>query len=377
MPRFRSMPKPEPFWHAVCSGWIVFASCFPTSLGASRANPRVQDSAFARSEQRGTADSADSISAFHQWHHRSLENQSRGFVSPLHFLRQLPRDAKFQQTAFGNHTAGGKSAASDFESNRNPDNNADRHSDPQLRGIRNPSQAVDGSAGSSTSDGDFSRLVQGPCGSRLNLLLSYAGWRSDPWVERLPRLLEPMGITSHTAFSGREAGKLISQTRIHVAVVDLGLPLDETQRDGDVSEFTEGGSRLLELLARLPEPPPVVAVKRSRTHRDDSRELAAALRHGAFAVVDRPHDQGGVNLMLEVLRRCLERHYRGCWPTDVTPVPAPADPHSRGKPGRADNRHTGASGESETNSLRHQASDDSPRSSQAGDEQRDSPANNN
>ncbi len=152
--------------------------------------------------------------------------------------------------------------------------------------------------------------------SHLHLLLSYAGWQPDPWIERLPRLLEPMGVRSHVAQSGRQASRLIAANPIHVAVVDLGLPLDETVNPsrGEEAQWAEGGPRLLELLARLSEPPPVVAVKRSRTHRDDTRDIAAALRLGAFAVVDRPHDAAGLNLMLEVLRRCLEKHYNGGWP---------------------------------------------------------------
>jgi hypothetical protein len=35
---------------------------------------------------------------------------------------------------------------------------------------------------------------------------------------------------------------------------------------------------------------------------------------GAFAVVDRPRQASDLNLMLEVLRRCLLRHYDGMWP---------------------------------------------------------------
>jgi CheY-like chemotaxis protein len=149
--------------------------------------------------------------------------------------------------------------------------------------------------------------------TRLNLRLSYAGWQPDPWVERLPRLLEPMGIASHLAQTGKEASDLIKTTPIHVAVVDLGLPLDE--REGpDSDEFTEGGPRLLELLQRLEVPPPVVAIKRTRTHRDDSRDINAALRMGAFAILDRPQTTADLNLVLDVLRRCLERHYHGKWP---------------------------------------------------------------
>ncbi len=152
----------------------------------------------------------------------------------------------------------------------------------------------------------------GPC--RLNLLLSYAGWNRDSWVDRIPHLLEPMGVISHRAVSGREASKVISSLPIHIAVVDMGLPLDAARPEVE-PEFEEGGPRLLELLSRLETPPPVVAVKRSRTHRDDSRDIAAALKMGAFAVIDRPTDIAGVNVVLEVLRRCLQRHYKGCWPT--------------------------------------------------------------
>jgi CheY-like chemotaxis protein len=154
----------------------------------------------------------------------------------------------------------------------------------------------------------------GACSSsRLHLLLSCAGWHPDPWVDRLPRLLEPFGVISHKAGTGREASRVITSTPIHIAVVDMGLPLDTDTWEVE-PEFQEGGPRVLELLARLDEPPPVVAVKRSRTHRSDNRDIAAALRLGAFAVIDRPRDVADMNLMLEVLRRCLERHYKGRWP---------------------------------------------------------------
>jgi DNA-binding response OmpR family regulator len=152
-------------------------------------------------------------------------------------------------------------------------------------------------------------------GGRLNLLLSYAGWESDPWVDRLPRLLEPMGIMSHRAGSGSEATRVIERMPIHIAIVDLALPLDRSAADArDDDEFAEGGPRLLELLSRLAEPPPVVAVKRRKSSRDESREMSAALKLGAFAVVDRPRELHELDVMLEVLRRCLQRHYQGRWP---------------------------------------------------------------
>ncbi len=154
--------------------------------------------------------------------------------------------------------------------------------------------------------------------NRLNLLLSCASWRSDSWADRLPPLLEPMGVFSLRARSARQAEKVIRSVRVHIAVVDLGLPLDESasspsQPARAASGTTEeAGPRILDLLARLEAPPPTVVIKGPRTARDDSRHLAAALRSGAFAVVDRTG--ADVEQMLEVLRRCLHRFYRGQWP---------------------------------------------------------------
>lgn len=146
---------------------------------------------------------------------------------------------------------------------------------------------------------------------RLNLLLSYAGWQHESWADRLPRLLEPMGIASLRAETGRQASQVISRHPIHMAVVDLGLPLGDAT---DPAAAEEAGTRLLEILRRLEQPPPTVVVKRGRSHRDDSREINAALRAGAFAVIDRPSTQSDLERLLEVLRRCLTRHYQGRWP---------------------------------------------------------------
>jgi CheY-like chemotaxis protein len=145
--------------------------------------------------------------------------------------------------------------------------------------------------------------------ARLNLLLSLGGWQEDPWTARLPRLLEPMGVRAVEARSASQATRVIRTTSVHIAVVDLGLPFE----DGGPEE-PEAGPGLLELLRRLECPPPTVVVKRGRTARDDRREIAAALRAGAFAVLDRPRDTTDLEAMLTVLQRVLARHYAGRWP---------------------------------------------------------------
>ncbi len=120
-------------------------------------------------------------------------------------------------------------------------------------------------------------------------------------------LLRPMGVESIRARTARQAEQVIRNSPIHIAVVDLGLPLDVP---GDHAAAEEAGCRVLDLLRRLPSPPPTVS-------RDAARDLSAALRFDAFAVVDRT--SADVEMMLKVLQRCLERFYHGRWPASTPP----------------------------------------------------------
>lgn len=153
---------------------------------------------------------------------------------------------------------------------------------------------------------------QPPAGGRLNLLLSAAGpvaWRDEAWADMLPSLLKPMGVQTWRVRSGREAAKLLQNTPVHIALVDLTLPLDD---DAPGPGVPEGGPKLLELLSRLASPPPTVVVKHGRSQKEDARTLASVLRAGAFAVLERPVH---IETALEVMRRILCRHYSGRWPT--------------------------------------------------------------
>ena len=141
--------------------------------------------------------------------------------------------------------------------------------------------------------------------SRLNLMLGYAQWRQDQVVEQLPRLLEPMGIRCIRASTGREATDLVRSLQVHIAVVDLTIPMEPAARD-------EAGSRVLQLLRRLEQPPPTVVVRPPQPSlRESGRGLADALREGAFAVLDGPVR---IEAMLEVLRRVVRRHFSDHWP---------------------------------------------------------------
>jgi DNA-binding NtrC family response regulator len=142
--------------------------------------------------------------------------------------------------------------------------------------------------------------------TRLNLLLSCGQGQEDPAVEQLPRLLAPMGIHSIRTNTGEGAAEVITHHPIHIAVVDVTIPLVPT------APLKAGGPRILQLLRRLEQPPPTVVIRPRRpVARESARELAAALREGAFAVLDRPIH---LEMMLEVMRRILCRHYADVWP---------------------------------------------------------------
>ncbi|MCH2153951.1 MAG: hypothetical protein MK089_11490 [Phycisphaerales bacterium] len=150
---------------------------------------------------------------------------------------------------------------------------------------------------------------------RLNLLLTYGGWREHPAVLQLPRLLTPMGIRAMQADTGDEAARIIGQEPVHIAVVDLEIPIDTNANMGRPPRT--GGPRLLQLLRRLETPPPTIVVKpRHGSAREHARSLSQSLREGAFAVLDRPLE---LESLLDVLRRVLHRHYRDGWPTTGQP----------------------------------------------------------
>ena len=161
-----------------------------------------------------------------------------------------------------------------------------------------------------------------PTAHRLNLLLSYAGWRSQSWAEQLPQLLEPMGIASFRVQSGREASEVIQRRRMHIAVVDLGLPIDDQSAAAAPGHPGEtGGTRLLQILRRLDAPPPTIVIRRPVDKAaGNERTLHEALREGAFTVLDVPVQ---LEHMLELMRRILRRCYSDTWPAGWPPGPDP------------------------------------------------------
>lgn len=162
-------------------------------------------------------------------------------------------------------------------------------------------------------------------------------WNRQPLTDQLPRLLEPMGIRCLAATCGDEAQRIIKSVSIHIAVVDLAIPLraasalntnsapstatpSDANRPARPSSPTpampigaaEAGARLLQLLRRLESRPPIIVIRPPQpTMRESARTLAEALDAGAFAVLDRPVH---LEAMLDALRRIVRRHYANHWP---------------------------------------------------------------
>ncbi len=146
---------------------------------------------------------------------------------------------------------------------------------------------------------------------RLNLLLTYGGWREHAFADQLPIILNRIGIQCYRAESGDEASDVIRTARVHIAVIDLSIPMHPTRAQPG-TRAVPAGPRVLQLLKRLDQPPPTIVVRpRQVDPAESTRMLADALRDGAFTVLDDPVP---IEYMLQVLERVVRRHYSDHWP---------------------------------------------------------------
>lgn len=150
--------------------------------------------------------------------------------------------------------------------------------------------------------------------SRLNLLLTYGGWREHAFADQLPLMLDRFGIQCLRAESGDEASEVIRRARVHIAVIDLSIPMHpmSSQARASSGRSVAAGPRVLQLLRRLDQPPPTIVVRPRQVDESESgRMLMEALREGAFCVLDDPVP---IESMLQVLERVVRRHYHDHWP---------------------------------------------------------------
>lgn len=153
---------------------------------------------------------------------------------------------------------------------------------------------------------------------RLNVLLTDA---DEPWSQQLPRLLEPQGVRAIRVESVRQAIDVIDHEPIHMAVVDLALPVDQPESPPpyrpsrgslDADRASDGALKLVQVIRRLdPTPPTVIIRGRLFQPRIDDRILREALTLNVFSVLDEPVQMEQV---LRVLQRVMQRYYGDAWP---------------------------------------------------------------
>ena len=134
-------------------------------------------------------------------------------------------------------------------------------------------------------------MVDVPSNNRLSVLLAHD---SDGWQETVRRLLEPQGVQTVAARSGREALELIEKTPVHVAVLDTQMP-------------QLGGLQVIRIMRELRKSPPAILLATDLT----THLLREALGMHVFSVLSKPVD---FNLLLDALARVLRRYHQGQWP---------------------------------------------------------------
>jgi CheY-like chemotaxis protein len=132
----------------------------------------------------------------------------------------------------------------------------------------------------------------------------------EGWHQTVRQLLQPQGVETVSARSGREALSLLETRPIHVAVLDAHMP-------------QLGGLQVIKMLreiqARRATPglnfggvfvPPAILLANQLT----SHLLHEALGMHVFSVLSKPVD---FNLLLDTLARVLRRHYENKWPGET------------------------------------------------------------
>ncbi|MEM6562000.1 MAG: response regulator [Planctomycetota bacterium] len=131
--------------------------------------------------------------------------------------------------------------------------------------------------------------------ARLTVLLGDA---RPAWHRQVDTLLEPQGVRTVSAFSGRDVMDALerSDDRVHVAVLDENL-------EG------MGGLQIARVLCDKPGSPPIVLLADATAIGRNVLQQALALR--VFSVLNKPVE---LNTLLDTLARLVRRHYGNQWP---------------------------------------------------------------
>jgi CheY-like chemotaxis protein len=132
--------------------------------------------------------------------------------------------------------------------------------------------------------------------NRLTVLLAN---EQEGWHQTVRGLLEPQGVHTLVAHSGREALNLIESQPVHVAVLDQQMP-------------QLGGLQVIKLMREsktaAPAPAAILLADQLTNHL-----LHEALGMHVFTVLAKPVD---FNVLLDALARVLRRYHESRWPNE-------------------------------------------------------------
>jgi DNA-binding response OmpR family regulator len=135
-------------------------------------------------------------------------------------------------------------------------------------------------------------MVDTSCQNRLTVLLAE---EPDGSSTTLRQLLEPQGITTLFARTGREAVEIVRSRAVHVVVLDVLMP-------------QLGGLQAVKLMREVVKSPPPAILLADRLSNNLLRE---ALTMDVFSVIPKPID---INRLLDSIARVIRRHYESRWP---------------------------------------------------------------
>ena len=136
-------------------------------------------------------------------------------------------------------------------------------------------------------------MVQASPTGRFKVLLAN---EQEAWHQTVRGLLEPQGVQTLSARSGREALDLMESTPVHAAVLDMQMP-------------QLGGMQVVRMMRegrRVQTPPAILLANELNSHL-----LREALSMHVFSVLSKPVD---FNVLLDALARVLKRYHSRRWP---------------------------------------------------------------
>src|SRR6185295_7717181 len=134
-------------------------------------------------------------------------------------------------------------------------------------------------------------MTQSTASTRFTVLLAN---EQENWHQTVRGLLEPQGVQTLSARSGREALNIIEKLPVHVAVLDQQMP-------------QLGGLQVIRLMREMKAAPAAILLANHLTN----HLLHEALGMHVFTVLAKPVD---FNVLLDALARVLKRYHESKWP---------------------------------------------------------------